>query len=183
MMACLTFRLSTSTALSVLHIYFLSMVTTLSHVPSHFTTLLTPLLRFTSTSMLTIMHLKSPHEVMFAYPLAFPSRLDIVTIYFPAFETAFIIGDSQIHHYLAPSHIVRTRRHKLDVQYLDTYWTPQQIRAISWGAILFNMTIHDNIAMGSQDQAANGDRMRCTGRLLRLVRHDSCIAFIDDLPV
>jgi ATP-binding cassette subfamily B (MDR/TAP) protein 1 len=35
-----------------------------------------------------------------------------------------------------------------DVQYLDTNWTRQQIGAVSQGAILFDMTVHDNVAMG-----------------------------------
>jgi ATP-binding cassette subfamily B (MDR/TAP) protein 1 len=35
-----------------------------------------------------------------------------------------------------------------DVQYLDRNWTRQQVGAVSQGAILFDMTVHDNVAMG-----------------------------------
>lgn len=97
------------------------------------------------------------HEVTFAYPSrsSFPALKD-VTIYIPASETTFIVGGSgsgksTISQLLLRMYDVQGGTISLDdqdVQYLDRNWTRQQVGAVSQGAILFDMTVHDNVAMG-----------------------------------
>jgi ATP-binding cassette subfamily B (MDR/TAP) protein 1 len=97
------------------------------------------------------------HEVTFAYPSrpSFPV-LKNVTIYLPPFETTFIVGGSgsgksTITQLLLRMYNVQEGTISLDdqdVEYLDTNWTRQHIGAVSQGAILFDMTVHENVAMG-----------------------------------
>ena len=97
------------------------------------------------------------NEVTFAYSsrTSFPV-LKNLTIYIPASETAFIIGGSgsgksTIAQFLLRMYDIQGGAISLDdqdIQYLDTKWTRQQIGAVYQGAILFDMTAHDNIAMG-----------------------------------
>ncbi|KAH9000642.1 P-loop containing nucleoside triphosphate hydrolase protein [Lactarius hatsudake] len=97
------------------------------------------------------------HEVTFAYPSrpSFPALQD-VTIYIPPSETTFIVGGSgsgksTIAQLLLRMYHIQEGTISLDdqdVEYLDTDWTRQQIGAVSQSAILFDMTVHDNVAMG-----------------------------------
>ncbi|KAH9034708.1 P-loop containing nucleoside triphosphate hydrolase protein [Lactarius pseudohatsudake] len=97
------------------------------------------------------------HEVTFAYPSrpSFPALQD-VTIYIPPSETTFIVGSSgsgksTIAQLLLRMYHIQEGTISLDdqdVEYLDTDWTRQQIGAVSQSAILFDMTVHDNVAMG-----------------------------------
>ena len=97
------------------------------------------------------------HEVTFAYPSrpSFPALKD-VTIYIPPSETTFIVGGSgsgksTIAQVLLRMYDIQEGIISLDdqdVAYLDTNWTRQQIGAVSQSAILFDMSVHDNVAMG-----------------------------------
>ncbi len=97
------------------------------------------------------------HQVTFAYPSrpSFPALKD-VSIYFPPFETTFIVGGSgsgksTIAQLLLCAYDVREGTISLDDQdteYLDTNWIRQHIGAVSQSAILFDMSLHDNVAMG-----------------------------------
>ncbi|KAI9464106.1 P-loop containing nucleoside triphosphate hydrolase protein [Lactarius psammicola] len=97
------------------------------------------------------------YEVTFAYPSrpSFPALQD-VTIYIPPSETTFIVGGSgsgksTIAQLLLRMYNIQEGTISLDdqdVEYLDTNWTRQQIGAVSQSAILFDMTVHDNVAMG-----------------------------------
>jgi ATP-binding cassette, subfamily B (MDR/TAP), member 1 len=132
------------------------------------------------------------HEVTFAYPSrsAFPV-LRNATIYIPASETTFIVGGSgsgksTIAQLLLRMYDVQRGTISLDdqdVAYLDTNWTRQHIGAVSQGAILFDMTVHDNVAMGlagpgskrrPQDATRNEVIEACRTALLH--------RFIEDLP-
>ncbi|KAI0043061.1 P-loop containing nucleoside triphosphate hydrolase protein [Auriscalpium vulgare] len=96
-------------------------------------------------------------NVSFAYPSR-PSVhvLNDVSMYLPANETTFIVGGSgsgksTIAQLLLRMYDVQSGTISLDdqdVDYLDSDWTRQQIGAVSQGAILFDMTVHDNVAMG-----------------------------------
>jgi ATP-binding cassette subfamily B (MDR/TAP) protein 1 len=97
------------------------------------------------------------HEVTFAYPSrsSFPV-LKNVTIYLPPFETTFIVGGSgsgksTIAQLLLRMYDIQEGTISLDdqdVDFLDTNWTRQHIGAVSQSAILFDMSVHDNVAMG-----------------------------------
>lgn len=127
---------------------------------------------------------------------AYPSRptvpvLDDVSLYLPAHETTFIVGGSgsgksTIAQLLLRMYDVQHGTISLDnqdIEYLDVDWTRRQVGAISQGCILFDMTVHDNVAMGL---AGAGSSRRpedvtreevvdaCTGALM----HE----FVRDLP-
>jgi len=97
------------------------------------------------------------HEVTFAYPSrpAFPVLKD-VTIYIPPSEMTFIVGGSGSGKSTIAQLLLRMydiqggiiSLDEQDVEYLDTNWTRQHIGAVSQGAILFDMTVHENVAMG-----------------------------------
>jgi ATP-binding cassette, subfamily B (MDR/TAP), member 1 len=131
-------------------------------------------------------------EVTFAYPSrpSFPVLKD-VTIYIAASETTFIVGGSgsgksTIAQLLLRMYDIQRGTISLDdqdVQYLDTDWTRQHIGAISQGAILFDMTVHDNVAMGL---AGPGSKRRPEDATRREVIEACQTAllhrFIEDLP-
>ena len=127
---------------------------------------------------------------------AYPSRptvpvLDDVSLYLPAHETTFIVGGSgsgksTIAQLLLRMYDVQHGTISLDnqdIEYLDVDWTRRQVGAISQGCILFDMSVHDNVAMGL---AGAGSSRRpedvtreevvdaCTGALM----HE----FVRDLP-
>ena len=70
-----------------------------------------------------------------------------------------------------------------DVEYLDTNWTRQHIGVVSQGAILFNMTVHDNVAMGL---AAPGSKRRpqdaTRSEVIEACQTALLHRFIEDLP-
>ncbi len=132
------------------------------------------------------------HEVTFAYPSrpSFPV-LKNATIYIPPSETTFIVGGSgsgksTISQLLLRMYDVQQGSISLDdqdVEYLDTDWTRQHIAAVSQGAILFDMTVHDNVAMGL---AGPGSKRRPQDATREEVIEACQIAllhrFIEDLP-
>ncbi|KAI0316650.1 P-loop containing nucleoside triphosphate hydrolase protein [Amylostereum chailletii] len=99
----------------------------------------------------------SLHNVTFAYPSR-PTApvLNDVTMFIAAGETTFIVGGSgsgksTIAQLLLRMYDIQAGDIMLDeqdVEYLDLEWTRQQIGAVSQGAILFDMSVHDNVAMG-----------------------------------
>ena len=132
------------------------------------------------------------NQVTFAYP----SRSSIpvlnnVTIYIPAFETTFIVGGSgsgksTIAQLLLRIYDVQAGTISLDdqdAQYLDTDWMRQQIGVVSQGTILFDMTIHDNVAMGlagpgSKRRPQDATREEVVEACQTALLH----RFIEDLP-
>jgi ATP-binding cassette subfamily B (MDR/TAP) protein 1 len=132
------------------------------------------------------------NQVTFSYP----SRSSIpvlnkVTIYLPAFETTYIVGGSgsgksTIAQLLLRMYDVQGGTIFLDdqdVRYLDTDWTRQQIGIVSQGVILFDMTIHDNVAMGL---AGSGSKRRpqdvTRKEVVEACRTALLHRFIEDLP-
>ena len=132
------------------------------------------------------------NQVTFAYPSR-PSIpvLNDVTIYLPAFETTYIVGGSgsgksTIAQLLLRMYDVQGGTISLDdqdVRYLDTDWTRQQIGIVSQGTILFDMTIHDNVAMGL---AGPGSKRRphdaTREEVVEACRTALLHRFIEDLP-
>lgn len=92
---------------------------------------------------------------------AYPSRptlpvLQDVSIFLPSNETSFIVGGSGsgkstiaqllLQMYATTDGIIRFDDQ--DVRYLDEDWMRSHVAAISQGCILFDMTVHENVAMG-----------------------------------
>jgi ATP-binding cassette subfamily B (MDR/TAP) protein 1 len=132
------------------------------------------------------------HEVTFAYPSrpAFPV-LKNVTIYLPPSETTFIVGGSgsgksTIAQLLLRMYDAQEGTISLDdqdVEYLDTNWTRQHIGAVSQGAILFDMTVHDNVAMGLAGPGSKRRPQEATREeVIEACRTALLHRFIEDLP-
>lgn len=92
---------------------------------------------------------------------AYPSRpetlaLDNVSLFLPAGETTFIVGGSgsgkstvaQLMLRLYPSDHGEVTLDDQDIQYLDLGFTQEHVAAVQQGCILFDMSVHDNVAMG-----------------------------------
>ena len=132
------------------------------------------------------------HEVTFAYPSrpSFPV-LKNVTIYLPPSETTFIVGGSgsgksTIAQLLLRMYDAQEGTISLDdqdVEYLDTNWTRQHIGAVSQGAILFDMTVHDNVAMGLAGPGSKRRPREATREeVIEACRTALLHRFIEDLP-
>lgn len=132
------------------------------------------------------------HEVTFAYPSRSASPvLRNVTIYIPASEITFIVGGSgsgksTIAQLLLRMYDVQRGTISLDdqdVEYLDTNWTRQHIGAVSQGAILFDMTVHDNVAMGLAGPGSKRTPQDATrSEVIEACRTALLHRFIEDLP-
>jgi ATP-binding cassette subfamily B (MDR/TAP) protein 1 len=96
-------------------------------------------------------------DITFAYP----SRptvpiLDNVTMYFPEGDTTFIVGGSgsgksTVAQLLAGMYSQQSGQITLDqqdIQVLDERFTRQHIALVSQSCIMFDMSVHDNVAMG-----------------------------------
>ncbi|KAH9947813.1 P-loop containing nucleoside triphosphate hydrolase protein, partial [Amylocystis lapponica] len=105
-----------------------------------------------------------------AVTFAYPSRptvpvLQDITIFVPAREITFIVGGSgsgkstiaQLLLRMYESQHGSIRLDDQDMVYLDEDWTREQIAAVSQSCILFDMSVHDNVAMGL---ASPGSRRR-----------------------
>ena len=131
-------------------------------------------------------------DVSFAYP----SRPDVcvlrdISIFIPAKEITFIVGGSgsgksTIAHILLRMYDIAQGMIKLDEQdiaYLDLDWCRTQISAVSQTCILFDMTVHDNVAMGL---ASPGSKRRpedvTRGEVEAVCRAALMHGFISDLP-
>lgn len=134
----------------------------------------------------------SLHDVTFAYPSrpAFPVLKD-VTIYIPPSETTFIVGGSgsgksTIAQLLLRMYDAQEGTISLDdqdVAYLDTNWTRQQIGAVSQSAILFDMTVHDNVAMGLAGPGSNRRPQDATRKeVIEACQTALLHRFIEELP-
>ena len=132
------------------------------------------------------------HEVTFAYPSrpSFPV-LKNVTIYLPPSETTFIVGGSgsgksTIAQLLLRMYDAQEGTISLDdqdVEYLDTNWTRQHIGAVSQGAILFDMSVHDNVAMGLAGPGSKRRPQEATREeVIEACRTALLYHFIEDLP-
>lgn len=132
------------------------------------------------------------YEVTFAYPSrpSFPVLKD-VTIYIPPFETTFIVGGSgsgksTIAQLLLRMYHIQHGTISLDdqdISYLDANWTRQQIGAVSQGAILFDMTVHDNVAMGLAGPGSKRRPQDATRKeVIEACQTALLHRFIEDLP-
>ncbi|TFY59934.1 hypothetical protein EVG20_g7612, partial [Dentipellis fragilis] len=96
-------------------------------------------------------------DVTFAYPSR-PSApvLREVSLYLPARETTFIVGGSgsgksTVAQLLLRMYATQEGTVSLDDQdmaYLDPSWTRAHVGVVSQGCILFDGTVHENVAMG-----------------------------------
>src|SRR3984957_2386175 len=134
----------------------------------------------------------SMHNVTFAYP----SRPTIpvvknVSLYLPAYETTFIVGGSgsgksTLAQLLLRMYEPQDGTIQLDVQdmsYLDEAWTRQHVAGVSQSCILFDMSVHDNVAMGlsgpgSGRRPEDATREEVVAACRMALLHD----FIRDLP-
>ncbi|KAI9448648.1 P-loop containing nucleoside triphosphate hydrolase protein [Russula earlei] len=132
------------------------------------------------------------HEVTFAYPsrASFPVLKD-VTIYIPPSETTFIVGGSgsgksTIAQLLLRMYDIQAGTISLDeqdVEYLDTNWTRQQVGAVTQGAILFDMSVHENVAMGLAGPGSKRRPQDATREeVIQACRTALLHRFIEDLP-
>ncbi|KAI0265438.1 P-loop containing nucleoside triphosphate hydrolase protein [Gloeopeniophorella convolvens] len=132
------------------------------------------------------------HEVTFAYPSR-PSLpvLKDVTIYIPPHETTFIVGGSgsgksTIAQLLLRMYSIQEGTISLDdqdVEFLDSNWTRQHIGAVSQGAILFDGTVHENVAMGLAGPGSTRRPQDATRKeVVEACQTALLHRFIEDLP-
>ncbi|KAK0212712.1 P-loop containing nucleoside triphosphate hydrolase protein [Desarmillaria ectypa] len=132
------------------------------------------------------------HNVTFAYPSrpSVPVLRD-VSIYLPASETTFVVGGSGSGKSTIASLLLRLYKPRSgqvelddqDIAYLDDNWTTEHISVISQNCILFDMSVHDNVAMG----LAGSETGRKPEHATRAEVEQACQAamihdFIRDLP-
>ena len=131
-------------------------------------------------------------DVSFAYPSrpTVPVLQDI-SIFLPPQETSFIVGGSGSGKSTLAQLLLRMyattkgaiRFDDQDVNYLDEDWMRSHVAAISQGCILFDMTVHENVAMGlasswSQRRPETVTRAEVERVCRAALMHD----FINDLP-
>jgi ATP-binding cassette subfamily B (MDR/TAP) protein 1 len=127
---------------------------------------------------------------------SYPSRPDMpvledVSIYLPDSDTTFIVGGSGSGKSTLAQLLLRLYEPNsgdilLDEQdffHLDTEWTRSHIAAISQGCILFDMSVHDNVAMGlagsdSGRKPSDATREEVIAACQSALMHD----FVRDLP-
>ncbi|KAI0942984.1 hypothetical protein AcV7_002254 [Taiwanofungus camphoratus] len=131
-------------------------------------------------------------NITFAYPSR-PSVpvLQDVSIFLPSCETSFIVGGSgsgksTIAQLLLRMYVPQHGLIQLDDQdmaYLDEEWTRAHVAAVSQGCILFDMSVHDNVAIGL---AGPGSRRRpadvSRGEVEAVCRAALMHEFVRDLP-
>ncbi|TFK71455.1 P-loop containing nucleoside triphosphate hydrolase protein [Pluteus cervinus] len=99
----------------------------------------------------------SLHNITFAYPSR-PTMpvLENVSLYLPANEMTFIVGASGSGKSTVAQLLMRMYEPQggvlqlddQDVRFLDEQWTREHISAVSQGIVLFDKSVHDNVAMG-----------------------------------
>ena len=127
---------------------------------------------------------------------SYPSRPDMpvledVSIYLPDSDTTFIVGGSGSGKSTLAQLLLRLYEPNsgeilLDEQdffHLDTEWTRSHIAAVSQGCILFDMSVHDNVAMGlagsdSGRKPSDATRQEVIAACRSALMHD----FVRDLP-
>ena len=131
-------------------------------------------------------------NVSFAYPSR-PSMpvLEDVSIYLPDCDTTFIVGGSGSGKSTLAQLLLRLYEpnsgdillDEQDFYLLDTEWTRSHIAAVSQGCILFDMSVHDNVAMGlagsdSGRKPSDATREEVIAACRSALMHD----FVRDLP-
>ncbi|KAJ7673984.1 P-loop containing nucleoside triphosphate hydrolase protein [Mycena polygramma] len=109
------------------------------------------------------------HNITFAYP----SRptvpvLQDVNIFFPAYETTFIVGSSgsgksTIAHLLLGLYIPQAGEIHLDdqdIRFVDDEWRRLHVAGVEQGCILFDMSVFDNIALGAGGRTVNREEVK-----------------------
>jgi len=127
---------------------------------------------------------------------SYPSRPDMpvledVSIYLPDSDTTFIVGGSgsgkstlaQLLLQLYEPTAGEILFDEQDFFHLDTEWTRSHIAAVSQGCILFDMSVHDNVAMGlagsdSGRKPSDATREEVIAVCRSALMHD----FVRDLP-
>ncbi|KAH8833741.1 P-loop containing nucleoside triphosphate hydrolase protein [Flagelloscypha sp. PMI_526] len=129
-------------------------------------------------------------NVTFAYPSrpSVPVLLD-VSIYLPANEMTFVVGSSGsgkstlsqllLHMYAPGEGVILLEDHPLHL--LDKEWVRQHVASVSQDCILFDMSVHDNVAMGL---VGSGRRPEDVSRedVINACRAALIHDFIRDLP-
>jgi ATP-binding cassette, subfamily B (MDR/TAP), member 1 len=133
----------------------------------------------------------SLHDVTFSYPSR-PSVpvLEDISLYLPAGEMTFIVGGSgsgksTIAQLLLRMYTPQSGAIHLDdqdLQFLDDSWTRHNLAAVSQECVLFDMSVHDNVALG-----VAGSGHRTPSSVSRAEVLDACTAalihdFVKDLP-
>ncbi|KAF8508728.1 P-loop containing nucleoside triphosphate hydrolase protein [Hysterangium stoloniferum] len=114
---------------------------------------------------------------------AYPSRPDIpvlkdISIYLPAHEMTFIVGGSgsgksTIAQLLLRMYEPQFGSIELDNQsfaHIDIDWAQRHIGAVNQGCVLFDMSVHDNVSMGSEatrEQVVNACRVALMHEFVR----------------
>ena len=131
-------------------------------------------------------------NVTFTYPSRPDTAiLEDVSIYLPDCDTTFIVGGSGSGKSTLAQLLLRLYEPNsgeilLDEQdffRLDTEWTRSHIAAVSQGCILFDMSVHDNVAMGlagsdSGRKPSDATREEVIAACRSALMHD----FVRDLP-
>ncbi|PSR75789.1 hypothetical protein PHLCEN_2v8906 [Hermanssonia centrifuga] len=131
-------------------------------------------------------------DVTFAYPSrpAMPVLKDI-DIFLPAKETTFIVGASGsgkstvaqllLRMYDLNQGMIKLDEH--DIAYLDMDWTREHVAAVSQTCILFDMTVHENVAMGLASPCSRRRPQDITRKEVENVCRAALMhEFIRDLP-
>ncbi|EST09396.2 ABC transporter-like protein [Kalmanozyma brasiliensis GHG001] len=142
--------------------------------------------RIAPTTCLGEIHLRN---LSFAYPSR-PSTLvlDNVSLYFPAGETTYVVGGSGSGKSTIAQLLLRLYEPsggsiQIDDQvadYLDPAWIRRHVGAVSQDSVVFDMSVHDNIALGlaTSDGMANVSRADVENACRLALLHE----FIRDLP-
>jgi ATP-binding cassette subfamily B (MDR/TAP) protein 1 len=124
------------------------------------------------------------HDITFAYP-SHPTMpvLTDVSLFLPAYETTFIVrgsgsGKSTIAQLLRmyepqPGSIQLDDQ---DLAYLDGTWTRTHVAGVSQGCILFDMSVHDDVAMGLAGPGSEGRRPEGGRRWWRCIWRRRCMS-------
>jgi ATP-binding cassette subfamily B (MDR/TAP) protein 1 len=151
------------------------------------------------TTQLAIRQIK-PNNAKGEYNLenvtfAYPSRpenlvLDDVSLFLPAGETTFIVGGSGSGKSTVAQLLLRLYQpdrgevtlDDQDIQYLDLDFNREHVAAVQQGCIMFDMSVHDNVAMGlaglSKRKPEDATREEVIEACRMAMMHD----FISDLP-
>ncbi|KAH9974422.1 P-loop containing nucleoside triphosphate hydrolase protein [Lactifluus volemus] len=138
----------------------------------------------------TIRKIRPNNHLFVSLAPSFPVLKD-VTIYIPPSETTFIVGGSgsgksTIAQLLLRMYDAQGGTISLDdqdVEYLDPTWTRQHIGAVSQSAILFDMTVHENVAIGLAGPGSNRKPEDATRQeVVEACQTALLHRFIEDLP-
>lgn len=131
------------------------------------------------------------HNVTFAYPSR-PNDpvLRDVTVFLPAGETTFIVGDSGsgkstiaqllLQLYQPSAGSITFDDQSLAV--LDGAWMKEHVASIQQGCILFDMTVHDNVALGLAGSSTRRPQDVTRGEVMAACRVALINDFVRGLP-